>query len=195
MYLVPFLSILLYIADRSGQLDSLGQVRSILYPGSHFGTHVLITFSGVICGKWIMNLRKKSSKALMQNMAVFTLSLTLGAYALYGLYGVDKIAATPSWALYSTAICLALFMLIYWLMDIKGYRPVYGFFKPIASNPLLAYLLHVMFIYVFRLIGFSDFYGNELGNGFIGIIRSIVYVAFIYLLAWLLMKARVRLKL
>ncbi|MCF7832347.1 MAG: DUF5009 domain-containing protein [Candidatus Marinimicrobia bacterium] len=195
LYMVPFGAVLLYIADRSGQLDFLGQIKTIFYPGSHFGTHVLITFSGLIVGKWLYDLKKTNNKALMRNMGIFALILTVAAYFLYGLYGIDKIAATPSWALYSTAICVLLFMLIYWLMDIKGYQGIYGFFKPVASNPLLAYLLHVMFIYVFRLIGFSSFYGNELGSGIIGLARSIVYTAFIYLITRLLTKAGVRLKL
>ena len=194
LYLTPFLLGLLYIADRSGQLDFLGQVKNVLYIGSHFGTHVLITFSGLICGKWLFDLRKDNNKALMRHLATFSLILALTGYLTYGLYGIDKIAATLSWALFSTSICVLIFMLIYWLMDIRGYKKAYGFFKPVAANPLLAYLLHVMFIYVFRLIGMSNFYG-EIGNGFPGIIRSILYTTFIYLLTLGLTKAGIRLKL
>lgn len=195
LYTVPVLAVLLYIADKSGQLDFLGQVKTIFYPGSHFGTHVLITFSGLIAGKWLFEFRKTDNKTFMLNMGVFAILLVLGGYSLYGLYGIDKIAATPSWALYSSAICILLFMLIYWLMDIKGFRGIYGFFKPVASNPLLAYLLHVMFIYIFKLIGISSFYGNELANGLIGIARSITFTAFIYMITQLLTHAGVRLKL
>ena len=194
LYLTPFLLGLLYIADRSGQLDFLGQVKNVLYIGSHFGTHVLITFSGLICGKWLFDLRKDNNKALMRHLATFSLILALTGYLTYGLYGIDKIAATLSWALFSTSICVLIFMLIYWLMDIRGYKKAYGFFKPVAASPLLAYLLHVMFIYVFRLIGMSNFYG-EIGNGFPGIIRSILYTTFIYLLTLGLTKAGIRLKL
>jgi predicted acyltransferase len=191
---IPVLSLLLYLADRSGQLDFLGQVKTILYPGSHFGTHILITFSGLLCGTWLFELRKSDNKTLLTTMAIFAFLLFLSGYALYGLYGIDKIAATPSWALYSTLICILLFMLIYWLMDIRGYKSVNAFFKPIAVNPLLAYLLHVMFIYVFKLIGFSELYG-DMGDGVMGIARSILYTAFIYLLTRGLTRAGVRLKL
>jgi predicted acyltransferase len=193
-YIVPFLSVLLYIADRSGQLDFLGQIKTILYPGSHFGSHVLLAYSGLICGQWLYDLRKDNNRILIRNMAVFTLLLAISAYLLYGLYGIDKIAATPSWALYSASICVLIFLLIYWLMDIRNYRKAYDFFRPIAVNPLLAYLLHVMFIYVFKLIGIAEFYG-ELGNGLLGIVRSIAYTAFIYVLTYFLTKAGVRLKL
>jgi predicted acyltransferase len=186
--------VLLYIADRSGQLDFLGQIKMILYPGSHFGSHVLLAYSGLICGQWLYDLRKDNNRVPIRNMAVFALLLAISAYLLYGLYGIDKIAATPSWALYSASICVLIFLLIYWLMDIRDYRKAYDFFRPIAVNPLLAYLLHVMFIYVFKLIGVSEFYG-ELGNGLLGIVRSIAYTAFIYVLTYFLTKAGVRLKL
>ena len=194
LYLVPVMSMLLYIADRSGQLDFLGQIKTIFYIGSHFGTHVLLTVSGLLCGKWLFDLRKDNNSALIKNMAIFALLLAVAGYLLYGLYGIDKITATPSWALFCSSICVLIFMLIYWLMDIRGHKKAYGFFKPIAANPLLAYLLHVMFIYVFRLIGFSNFYG-DIGNGLPGILRSILYTAFIYILTRLLTKAGVRLKL
>lgn len=195
LYIVPVLSVLFYIADRSGQLDFLGQIKAVFYLGSHFGTHVLITFSGLIAGKWLFDLRKTDNKTLMQNMSIYAILLAIAGYFLYGLYGIDKIAATPSWALYSSAICVLLFMLIYWLMDIKGYQGIYGFFKPIASNPLLAYLLHVMFIYIFRIVGFSHFYGKNLGSGLIGIGRSLVFTALIYLITRILTKNGIKLKL
>lgn len=195
LYTVPILAVLLYIGDRSGQLDFLGQIKSILYLGSHFGTHVLITFSGLIVGKWLFELRKTDNKTLMLSMGIFAILLAVSGYLIYGLYGIDKIAATPSWALYSSAICVLLFMLIYWLMDMKGFKGIYGFFRPVASNPLLAYLLHVMFIYIFKLIGISSFYGKELGDGSIGIVRALVFTAFIYFITRLLTKHGVRLKL
>ena len=194
LYLIPFLCVALYIADRSGQLDFLGQIKSIFYIGSHFGTHVLLTVSGLITGKWLFDLKKDGNGDIMRRMAIFAFLSALTGYLLYGLYGVDKIAATPSWALFSVSACVLVFMLIYWLMDMRGYKSIYVFFKPVAANPLLAYLLHVMFIYVFRLIGFAEFYG-EAGHGLLGIARSIVYTAFIYVLTYILTKAGIRLKL
>lgn len=195
LYLVPIFSFLLYIADKSGQLNFLGKINDIFFIGSHWGTHVLISFSGLICGKWLLDLRKNNNKDLMKNMAFFALILVISAYLCYGLYGVDKIAATPSWALLSSSICILIFMLSYYLMDIRGHKRIYPFLKPIATNPLLAYMLHVMFVYVFQVIGFSSFYGNQLGNGLIGIMRSILYTAFIYIITGLLTKVGVRLKL
>ncbi|MFA7194209.1 MAG: DUF5009 domain-containing protein [Candidatus Neomarinimicrobiota bacterium] len=195
LFIVPFFCVLLYIADRSGQLDFLGRIKDIFFIGSHFGTHVLITFSGLLCGHFLIRAKREKKRDVLMEMGPFALLLLLAGFALYGLYGIDKIAATPSWALYSSAICVVLFMLIYWISDIRGKELGYGFFKPVAVNPLLAYLLHVMFIYVFRLIGIAGFYGTELGSGIIGILRAMVYTGFIYLLTRLLTRAGLRLRL
>ncbi len=192
---IPALCILLYIADRSGQLDFLGRIRTVFYPGSHFGTHVLISFSGLLCGHWLFGRGPGDHRAYLKKLGIFALLCGLAGYALYGLYGVDKIAATPSWALFSTAICILIFMLCYGVLDVGGKKGAYPFFKPIAVNPLLAYLLHVMLIYVFRLAGFASFYGSQLGAGIIGILRAAAYTGFIYLITRLLTKAGVKLKL
>lgn len=194
-YSVPACCLLLYIADRSGQLDFLGPLKTIFYPGSHFGTHVLIAFGGVISGNWLYSGKDESKARILKNMGIFALLLSAAGWSFYGLYGIDKIDATPSWALLSTAICVLIFMLIYWIMDIKERSFAYAFFRPIAVNPLLAYLLHVMFIYIFRLIGLMPFYSAELGHGLIGIVRSIAYTGLIYLITALLSKSGLRLKL
>ena len=195
LFSVPFFCLLLYIADRSGQLDFLGRVKDIFFIGSHFGTHVLIAFSGLLCGYFLFRGEGQEKRQILTKMGLFALLLLLAGYALYGLYGIDKIAATPSWALYSSAVCVLLFMLIYWIMDIKGFVFFYDFFKPLAVNSLLAYILHVMFIYVFRLIGIAAFYGSGLGSGGIGILRSLLYTGFIYLITRLLTWAGLRLRL
>jgi predicted acyltransferase len=193
LFFAPVVLLLLYIADRSGQLDFLGKIKDIFYIGSHLGIHPLIAVCGLICGRWIFENQEPSK--LMKHMGIFAVILTLSGYLLYGLYGIDKVAATPSWALYSSAICVLLFMLIYWIMDVKNKASAYGFFKPVAANPLLAYLLHVQFIYFFQIIGIAGFYGSEPGAGIIGILRAIVYTGFIYILTRLLSRAGIRLKL
>lgn len=192
---IPAGCIFLYIADRSGQLDFLGRIGTVFYPGSHFGTHVLISFSGLLSGHWLMGRDPEDHRTYLKKLGAFALLCGLAGYALYGLYGIDKIAATPSWALFSTAICILIFMLSYGIMDVKGKRSAYAFFRPVAVNPLLAYLLHVMLIYVFRLTGFASFYGAQLGNGITGILRALAYTGLIYLITLLLTKAGVRLKL
>lgn len=191
IYSAPVLGIFLYMADRSGQLNFLGSFKDIFYIGSHWGIHPMIAISGMICGKWIFD----KNTTLLKNMGIFAGCLLISAYLLYGLYGIDKIAATPSWAMISTAVCILIFMIIYYFMDVKKHSGCYSFFKPIASNPLLAYLLHVLFIYIFMFTGFIYFYGNQLGSGMLGIVRSLAYTFFIYAVSRWLTGLGVRLKL
>ena len=66
--------------------------------------------------------------------------LGLGAL-LQPYYGVSKTWGTPSWALYSAALCVVLFAFLYWLIDLRGARGWTVFLRPAAANPLLVYML------------------------------------------------------
>ena len=37
------------------------------------------------------------------------------------IYGLSRSANTPSCSLYSIAICCAAYLLLYWIIDVKGY--------------------------------------------------------------------------
>ena len=56
-------------------------------------------------------------------------------------FGISKIKGTPSWTMFSAAICTALFYLLYWLMEVKKQTKWSEFFMPAAANPLLIYIL------------------------------------------------------
>lgn len=70
------------------------------------------------------------------------LTLTAVALALQPLYGVNKPAGTPSWALYSCAVSAATWTLVYWIMDVRRWRGWARFLQPAGANPLTAYILH-----------------------------------------------------
>src|SRR5436190_1336679 len=68
---------------------------------------------------------------------LFALAAMMAGYLLRPYYTISKIYATPTWCLYSVAICTVLFSLLYWLTDVKKWDRWTGFFQPAASNPLL----------------------------------------------------------
>ena len=74
--------------------------------------------------------------ALLLVLALLAIGALLQPY-----YGISKIDAAPSWALYSAAICMALFGFLYWLIDLQGAQSWTAFLHPAAANPLLAYII------------------------------------------------------
>src|SRR6185437_1477166 len=76
----------------------------------------------------------------------------IAGYFLRPLYAISKIYATPTWGFYCSAICCLVYLLFYWVIDVKGHQRWTRFFQPAAENPLLTYLIpDIIFVLVMLL--------------------------------------------
>ena len=105
--------------------------------------------------------------------------------------GLAKIGSTPSWCLISSGICTFIFMLLYLIVDVKGYASWARFIKPAGSNPLLTYILPDIYYAIFGL--------NHLGviadTGIPGVIRALLFTLFILGVSAILTRHKIRLQL
>jgi len=157
----------------------------------HF-THATMTLAGVIFT--LLFLQKDSGKSHKQRitgMLIMGLFFAVAGYFLVPVGGISKIYATPSWALYSNAICCLLFPLIYWLVDVKAYSRWASFLKPAGTNPLLTYILPYLFYAIFGM----SYLGEAFNNGPLGILRSLLFSLFILGIAALCTRKRIILRL
>ena len=67
--------------------------------------------------------------------------------------GINKIAATPTWCLWCAALACGLWILLYLLMDVAGWRAWSIVVRPAGANPLIAYFLHPIVIGLVSLAG------------------------------------------
>lgn len=157
----------------------------------HF-SHATLVLAGIVLSMlFLERTPAKDAPARIRWMLIIGLFFLIGGYFLRPLYGIGKIGATPTWALYSAAICSFIFPLVYWLADVKGIRRWAGFLEPAGVNPLLTYILPFVFYAVF---GFS--YLPEMFNeGLLGVLRSVVFSLFILGVAAVLTRRGVRLHL
>ncbi len=166
---------LLYIGDKEGQLDFIPFIRDHLWLGGHFAGHAAISLAGIITSVLMIdNTYAKTEKDKMKWILAFALFLYLCGYLIRPFYGISKDFATPAWGLYSSAMSCVLFLLLYWVVDIKGYKRWALFLKPAGSNPLLAYILPSIFysfLFLFNITLLAEYFGE----GFLGIIRSIIF--------------------
>lgn len=159
--------------------------------GGHF-SHATLTAGGIVLSMlFLEHTPAKDPSARIRWMLVIGLFFLIGGYFLRPLYGIGKIGATPTWALYSAAICCFLYPLIYWLADIKGISRWANFLEPAGANPLLTYILPFIF---YAAAGFS-FWPDALSEGLLGVVRSILFSLFILGIAALLTRWRIRLHL
>ena len=92
-------------------------------------------------------------------------------------YTISKIYASPTWCLYSAAICIALFAGLYTLVDLLGYARWTRWLAPVAAQPLVAYLIP------FVVVGIEDAlhagFPDALNHGVAGVGFSVVFALFV----------------
>ncbi len=187
------LLIILFIGDRSGALEFLNFIKIIVLIGPFIGTHSSIVVAGIIVSLIFTsdNLKLSDTTKIKWTLAFAGMLFTAG-YLLSPLYGVSKIYATPTWGLYSSAICAVLYCFTYWLIDMKRYKSWASFLKPAAINPLLAYILPSVFSSILAILNVKSVY-YFFNDGISGIIRSITFSILILFITRILTNMKIRL--
>ena len=126
-----------------GQLDAIqsSPILQLLTAQSGNAAHISIVLCGVITTLLFFNASGEGTPQRFGSAALLALALLAFGALLQPYFGLSKNEATPSWALYSAALCIVLFAFLYWLIDQKGARGWTAFLRPAAANPLFLYML------------------------------------------------------
>ena len=126
-----------------------------------------------------------------QAAALVVACLVAGAL-LRPAYTISKIYASPTWCLYSAAICIALFAALHVLVDVRGRARWVRWLAPVAAQPLVAYLIPFVVVGVEDALGVG--FPDALNHGVAGVAFCVAFTAFV-LGATALVTRRVRLQL
>lgn len=135
-------------------------------------THASVVTAGVVIS--LLFFDRKIVPKINWAVIGFAVLFFVTAYFLRPYYGISKIKGTPSWTMFSAAICTVLFYFLYWLMEIKKQTKWSDFFMPAAANPLLIYILPGV-IYYFNLAFNIHIIPDYFREGVPGIIWSLVF--------------------
>jgi len=134
---------------------------------------------------------RSTQQRLAQAAALVIACLVAGAL-LRPAYTISKIYASPTWCLYSAAICIGVFAALHALVDVRGRAGWTRWLAPVAAQPLVAYLIP------FVVVGLEDALHrglpDALNHGIIGVAFSVVF-ALSVVGATALVTRRVRLQL
>ena len=150
--------------------------------------HTSIALCGLLTALIFFKQKKPFGLAL-----ALALGLALLAALLRPWFGISKIYATPSWALYSAAICVLLFALLYWMVDLRGWKAWTKPLQAAAASPLLTYLLPYIVYALMHYLHWS--FPAVLATGWPGLIWAGCYAVLVMALAGVLYRARLRLQL
>ncbi|HVI46732.1 MAG TPA: DUF5009 domain-containing protein [Chitinophaga sp.] len=164
--------------------------------GSQAGNaaHTAIVLCGMVLSLFYFDeeLGLKGSRLVSRVTGFFSMLLLFGVF-LRPEYKISKIHATPSWCLFSAAICVVVFAVLYFLTDIKKVTGWTTFFKPAGSNPLLTYILPDIVYFGMMVAGIQ--LPALLGEGLPGIIWCMFFAVIMLLLVKGLNKIGIRLQL
>jgi predicted acyltransferase len=114
----------------------------LLLSQSDDASHTSIVLCGVICALIFFDENAQTLTVIrFRRATIFAATLSIVGFVLRPYFKISKIYATPTWCLYSAAICITLFAILYWLIDLQKAERWTAFFRPAASNPLLTYII------------------------------------------------------
>ena len=162
------------------------------------GSWVSITMAGVATSTILLRpLFRSDDKQAIRTRALIALAFAvvmLAAAWLLAPLGISKIRATPTWCLASSGAAVLAFLLLYWICDLKRWTRWAAFIRPAGENTLLTYLLPDIYYGLAALLGFA-YLNRHLNAGLPGVLRSLVFTAFILAIAGVFTRLRIRLQL
>lgn len=166
-----------FIAHHSNSMSNL--LQAIFSQDAH-AAHTSIVLCGLICSVIFFQEQEKLTleKRLLLG-ALFSIVLLLAGLGAHTQFPISKIYATPTWCFFSAAICVAVYCLLFFIVEMQGKEAWINLIEPVATNPLVCYLLPFVLDASLQLTHLKN--PLHTFSGSIGILMCIVYSAVIVL--------------
>lgn len=169
-------------------------------PGMIFGTVLqgnvpFIVLSGLIAG---LIIRKKDDLSNLRIIIIFTFIgiLYIGSgFLARQWFIISKIEATPSWGLICNGISMLLFIVLYWISDIKVARSWATFLKPAGEHSLTTYLAPDILYYLIWMSGVPVLVYKQSSEPLVVVAGSLVWAVLMVFLTAVLVRLRIKLRL
>ncbi len=153
---------------------------------------ICLVMGGIVTGV-LYNEYSSRSKQFAGLLSISAIVLLSFGFISRPAWGISKIHATPSWTTICMAISLVTFLILIFLVDIKGKESWFRLIKAAGTSTLTCYLLP--YFHYAILATWPDIrLPLWLRTGGIGIVKSLLYSLIIILIAEFLAKRRIRLK-
>jgi predicted acyltransferase len=158
------------------------------------GALAAMTLAGVVTSVIFLGAHRWQSPAKKIYIGIVFGVLLLIAGWVFTPLGISKIRATPTWSLYSSGAAVLFFTALYWLCDVRKKTGWAFFVRPAGSNTLTTYLLPDFWYFILVAAGIH-YFDMHFNYGWPGVVRCLLFTAFILFLSGVLTRLRVRLRL
>ena len=129
-------------------------VNRFVHIGSQLGSLPATMMSGCALGKLLtQNSDIPDSNGRIRWAMVFATGLFLAGAMTDCFAGINKISATPTWCLWCSSLATLTWVLLYVVLDVIKWTWWSKLLAPAGANPLIAYLLHPIILFVLALTG------------------------------------------
>jgi len=191
--LVGLLALCVAYYAMAHKLDVPREMKWLFSQEAH-AAHSQIVLAGVICTLIFFDTRRGDTQAQRFAQAgLFAAVLLVAGWGLHAVFPISKIYATPTWCLWCAAICVALFALLHWLIDLRGRTRWVRLVAPAAASPLVTYLIPFVVEALLLLAGLA--LPAVLRQGTAGLLWAAAYAGLVVWVVSLLNRRGVRLTL
>ena len=158
------------------------------------GTLAGLSMSGVVIGRLFQIYQPKGdNRKLTLILLGIAAGLLLCAQFTRPLWGLAKLGATPAWLFLCSAITIIAFVALYWISDVAGKASWFSLIKPAGTDTLLTYLMPY---FIYAALGHLYFNLPEVvTTGGIGLVKTFLFALFCVVIAGLVRRLGIRLKL
>jgi heparan-alpha-glucosaminide N-acetyltransferase len=191
--LVALFFLILNILTGLKMLDFLNPVKPVL--GIIIEGNVpLIVLTGLIAGLIIRQASEKEYRIVIVTFLGLGVLYIISGFFLRKWFIISKIQATPSWGLICSGISMLVFILIYWIADVRKKIKWAEFLRPAGENSLTTYIAPDIIYYLIWSTGIPILIYKQSTQPLVVIAGSIVWALLMVGLAALLARLKIKLK-
>jgi heparan-alpha-glucosaminide N-acetyltransferase len=173
-----------------GFLDSVKPVLGIIIEGNV----PFIVLSGLIGGLTIKKLPLTDFRKVIPVFSGLGLFFIVSGFVLRNWFIISKIQATPSWGMICSGISFLVFILLYWIADVKNNIRWASFLRPAGENSLTTYLAPNILYYLIWISGIPVLIYKQSTEPLIVIAGSLLWALLMVGLTALLARLNIRLR-
>ena len=151
------------------------------------------TISGLAISLIFKKIQGEKQKNIFSVLAAIGVGMLISGFISHNFWIISKISGTPPWMFLSIGISILLFLAIYYFVDVLGKVKWFNIIKPAGTATLTCYMLPYIYYSIRNMTG--NYLPDSLYDGFLGVMKCLVFALFIIGLTALLGKLRVKLKL
>jgi heparan-alpha-glucosaminide N-acetyltransferase len=159
------------------------------------GNNPLIVLTGLVAGLIIKKMSAKDYKKIILIFTGLGLFYLLLGFFLRRWFIISKIQATPSWGMLCSGISMLVFILLYWIADVRGKIRWAKFLRPAGENSLTTYVAPDILYYLIWSSGIPILIYKQSHEPLIVIAGSLIWAFLMVGFTALLARLKIRLKL